>query len=358
MRFFGWYSFSISLAVGLLAGDESRAATNSASDFREVYDLIQAHVAGADEATLNHAALQGLLHAFRSKVQLGTNADMTGTGGSGPLVSQSRIFDDGVGYVRISRVAEGLGAEVAAAWSHLKDTNSLKGLVLDLRFSRGGDYSAAAAVADQFTAKAQPLLVLGNRTISSRDKTNATRTPIAVLVNGETSGAAEALAAILRETGAGLILGQRTAGEAMVMESYPLKSGEQLRIASAPIHLGDGAILSSNGIEPDIVVAVSPESERAYFADPFGSRNSAVAGAREGSTNQLSSADAGSRRGYMNEAELVREHKLGLDGDNNGSDGGPSPRRAEPAKPVVKDPALARALDLLKGLAVVRQDHL
>jgi hypothetical protein len=52
----------------------------------------------------------------------------------------------------------------------------------------------------------------------------------------------------------------------------------------------------------------------------------------------------------MNEADLVRERRRGLNGE-----GTPAPVAAEPERPVVRDPALARALDVLKGLAVVRR---
>ena len=357
MRFFGRVFFSISVAASVLAGGKSVASTNSTADFREVYDLIRAHVPGADEATLNRAALQGILTAFRTKVQMGTNADGARPAATGPWITQARLFDDSVAYIRIARVAHGLDQEVAAAWSRLQSTNALKGIVLDLRYARGTDYAAAAAVAGLFTTRAQPLLLLENRTLTSPEKTNATRLPVAVLVNAETSGAAEALAAILRETGAGLILGERTAGEAMVMESYPLKNGDQLRIASVPIHLGDGTVLSSEGIEPDIAVSVSREDERIYYDDPYATRSPAASGSRSSATNQVSSAESPSRRGYMNEAELVREHKLGLDGEDNAPEGPTPPRRTESTRPVVKDPVLARALDLLKGLAVVQRDR-
>jgi hypothetical protein len=56
----------------------------------------------------------------------------------------------------------------------------------------------------------------------------------------------------------------------------------------------------------------------------------------------------------LNEAELVREHREGLDRD---LDMDAPVRPVEPAKPAVNDPALARALDLVKGLALVRQSR-
>jgi len=45
------------------------------------------------------------------------------------------------------------------------------------------------------------------------------------------------------------------------------------------------------------------------------------------------------RRGRMNEAELVREHRDGLDRFQDAES--PLTRPAEPVKPVVRDPVLA-----------------
>jgi hypothetical protein len=57
------------------------------------------------------------------------------------------------------------------------------------------------------------------------------------------------------------------------------------------------------------------------------------------------------RRTRPNEADLVRARRegLSLDGDF------PVGRDGEPEKPVIRDPTLARAVDLLKGLAIVRR---
>jgi hypothetical protein len=334
------------------------AATNPAPDFQEVYGLIRAHVTGATDAELNAAALQGLLSAFKSKVALVEANDVTNLAPEGPLIAQARLFDGRIAYLRIVQVGEGLDREVAAAYRRLASTNTLQGIVLDLRYADGSDYPAAVAVADLFDAKTQPLIDWGSGMVSSRQTTNAIRLPVAVLVNAATSRAAEVLAALVRETGAGLILGGRTAGQAFVDEIFPLKDGAKLRIACAPIHLGDGTTLDSGGITPDIAVTVSPQDERMYYADAFAVVGGAgSAGRKAGATNRVETASSASPRGYMNEAELVREHQQGLDADQEGDLNAPPPRRTEPAPPVVTDKTLARALDLLKGLAVVRQDR-
>ena len=63
-------------------------------------------------------------------------------------------------------------------------------------------------------------------------------------------------------------------------------------------------------------------------------------------TNQAGGTNRVVRRPRFNEAELVRERREGIsEADVTAL------REREPEKPVVSDPALARALDLLKGLA-------
>jgi hypothetical protein len=138
----------------------------------------------------------------------------------------------------------------------------------------------------------------------------------------------------------------------MLTTDYPLASGDRLRIASAPITLGDGVRLTTDGLKPDIDVTVSVEDERAFYADAFlvVAKTNQPAGA---SNTVASETNESVERVPFNEAELVREHKAGENPDEESTK-----RPPEPKVPVVSDPALARALDLLKGLAVVRQSRL
>ncbi|MBC8097560.1 MAG: hypothetical protein H7Y43_17280 [Akkermansiaceae bacterium] len=172
-------------------------------------------------------------------------------------------------------------------------------------------------------------------------------------MNSGTSGSAEALAAMLRASGAGLILGSKTAGLAFAGKEYSLKGGSKLRLATGPVTLGNGMAISTNGLKPDIDVTVNPDDEHAYYADAFSLvRRNAIAAVGTG-TNQFAGTN-GTRRARFGEAELVREHRAGVDRDSGET---ARAREFEPEKPVVNDPALARALDLLKGLAVVRQSR-
>jgi hypothetical protein len=344
MKRAGFNSLTALLAVLLLALARIHAATpDGAPEFREVYELLQSHLTGVNSQELNSAAVEGLLEQFPGRVSIGSGSPGdTNT----PMLAEVRAFDDGVAYVRVRRVASGLADKLAATWSEMGATNSLKGLVLDLRFAGGDDFQAAAATADLFAAKERVLLDWGEGVARSTAKTNAIAAPVAVLVNERTSSAAEALAAVLRETGTGLIIGGKTSGSAMVTREFPLKTGQTLRIAASPVKLADGTELTT-GVKPDIEVAVSLQEERAYLEDPYSAP--AETNSMESLVSQDGDTNRPARRNRPSEADLVREHRRG-----NTNDLLQPPLAPKPDRPVIADPALSRAVDLVKGLALVR----
>lgn len=328
------------------------AETNAAPDFKEVYDLVRAHVPGLSEAELNRKAVGALVSALSPKVSLSGAEESGGADGARPPVSKTTLFEGDIAYLRISKVGSGLDKGIRGAYSDLSGTNKLKGLVLDLRYAGGSDYEAAAAAADLFLQEERWLLKWGDTSAHSKAKSDAITLPVAVLVNRETSGGAEALAAVLRDTGSALVLGSRTAGRAMVTEDFPLKSGQQLRIATVPVRLGDGTSLPTQGLQPDIAVEVKPQDEQAYFADAYSAlgKTNLPGRAELSLANSSGGTNRAARRVRFNEAELVRERREGQGADAEVA----NERESEPDERIVHDPALARALDLLKGLAVVR----
>jgi hypothetical protein len=339
------------LLAGFLAGSGYllNAATPPAPSFQEVYDLLRANAGGVGEAELNRAAVDGFLEKLSARAWVVDPAGRPILESNTVPISSSAILDENYGYIRVARVGPQLPGEFVSALDKLAATNKLKGLVVDLRFAGGGDYAAAAAVADRFLASEQPLLDWGQGVVKSTDKTNAFRLPVAVLVNQFTSGAAEALAAALRLTDVALLIGTNTAGQASMTKDFPLANGQTLRVAVSPVRAGNGVLVER--LQPDIQVAVKPEDEREYFADVYRAlTKSGLAGA---ATNLMSlTVTNKAPRKRLNEAELVRMLRAGENLDDETAKAAPG---AEAVKPVIADPALARALDLLKALAVVRR---
>ena len=310
--------------------------TNTAPDFREVYDLLRTNLTGATDETLNRAAVEGLLAQLRGKALLvgsGVEEATTNT-----VLSKAVILESNVVYLRASCVTNGLADKLSTACHALAASNKVVGVVLDLRFANGDDHASVSEAVKLFTTPKIPGSIGG---------------PLVVLVNGETRDAAEVLATELRKSGAALIIGSPTAGAATAFREFPLSNGERLRIATTPVTPGDTPAVSH--VQPDITVTISPNDERVYFADAYAdlSKPAADTNLNAATNGFLSFIDRTS------EADLVRE-KVNNSGEHNGV---MLPRHIapqkpfEPEKPLIRDPVLARALDLIKGLAIVRESR-
>jgi hypothetical protein len=321
---------------------------DSPPKFDEVYGVLGSNLTGVSSEALDRAAVRGLLDQLAPRVTLVSASADGASGGAGlaPL-ARTRVFDQAFAYFRVGSVNSKLPESFRDAYRTLNGTNGgkIKGIVLDLRFAGGTDYEAAAKTADWFIDADEPLLDWQQGSARATKKSDAILTPVAMLINSQTAGAAEALAAVLRDAGVGLTLGSVTAGQAVIFKEFPLSNGDKLRVAVAGVIAGEGKTLT-NGVMPDIAVDTSVQDEKAYLQDPY--RNLHPAELAQGDNSGNGAIEP---RPRFNEAELVREHR---DGQEVYDDSDIAvPVAAEPGPHVVTDPALARALDLLKSLAVV-----
>ena len=324
-------------------------------DFQEVYQLLKANLAGVSEQDLNTAAVKGLLEQLGAKATLIEEGASTESTNGAQVPVTAEIFDKHFAYLRISTFSAGVAAEVQSLYERLRSTNSLKGMVIDLRYAGGQDYAAAVSLADRFMASETALVDWGEGWKRSSAKTNAISLPMAVLVNRKTSGAAEALAGIFRQREVGLLIGTNTAGQASMTRVFSLKTGQRLRVAVAPLKVADGVELPLSGMKADIEVELSPADERAYYEDAFKVLAKPVKLSSVVTNDSIATGTNRVPRRRMNEAELVRMSREGQSFEREPVSANPTPPVPEASVPVVNDPVLARALDLLKGLAVVQQ---
>lgn len=312
----------------------------------EVRELLRRHLEGVTEADLASNDLPTLLQRFAGRVALVTNGVevAANTDANTLRLAKAAVFNGRFAYLRLGRVAEGLAGEVEQKMGELAATNKLAGLVLDLRFAGGKDYAEAAAVAGLFLTTDAPLLEWKGEKFAGRPRNTPLAAPLAVLINGRTHGASEAVAAILREHGTAVLIGSPTAGQAVEMTEYRLSTGQTLRLATATLKLGNGQGLSEGRVTPDIVVSVAENEERDYVANPYRAAGSHTDFGIAGATPP--------GRSKLNEAELVRLKREGLDPDQPRE--GRLSRSVSPPPKVIQDPVLGRGLDLLTGLNVMK----
>ena len=207
-----------------------------------------------------------------------------GAAESAPLTAS--LLENDVLRVRDPHVMGNFSEEFFLAAPSSIATNKLACVILDLR-SADGDKDGLASATNFFATKKYPLVIL---------------------VNGQTRGAAAALAADLRTAGAGILVGSTNfAGPA----------------------------------RPDITVSLVGADETNFLSNPFFIPAAPRPVFAIGTNEFMEFVD------HTSEADLVR--KRVKDGE---ADGTTSPR-VEPAQPVIRDPALARALDLFKALAAL-----
>lgn len=269
-----------------------------------------------------------------------------------PALLRTNLYrqPDPIAYYRVGEVQGGLGTALESAARSQPSSPAVAGVILDLRFADGSDFAAAFEAAGHFAARKVDGFRLGDRSFAIQPTEGTKTRPVMVLVNAETRGAAEALAAAVRaSTTPCLLIGNATAGQAREYKAVSLPAGMNVSVAGSALILPDGSRFPAEGLKPDLAVAVTLGDERAYQTNEF---NRVV--------NGQVYASAASLR--LNEAELVRR-RLSREADpeagphGTGSRGTRRPGRLRPevipapeAPGVVQDPVLARALDLLSAL--------
>jgi C-terminal peptidase prc len=136
----------------------------------------------------------------------------------------------GIGYVRLGAV-EADAASSAVAFARAIDElgrDGARALILDLRWSPGGYVTPTVQIVGAFLPPGRTIATLRGRAgeqptpggYYAEPLPGAARwnmLPLAVLVNGETIGGGEMIAAALQDHGRAVVIGQRTYGKANIM---------------------------------------------------------------------------------------------------------------------------------------------
>jgi len=176
----------------------------------------------------------------------------------------------GMGYMRAAGISEGSGAEIAAVLDRWQAAGALGG-ILDLRGADGTAEGEIPAVAAKFAPEGEILYSVsdrqGNETVSVKaGAAPEASIPLMVLVDEETSGAAELLAAVLGGGVKGaMIIGRETAGDPMIREPKKLSTGRYALLATRQLRTADGAVYSgAGGVRPDVAITDAALDETVY----------------------------------------------------------------------------------------------
>jgi carboxyl-terminal processing protease len=179
--------------------------------------------------------------------------------------------NNSIGYMRISNFVRTTIPEMQKML-HSMEQNKLNGLVVDLRFNRGGLLSSAVEMVDMFVKKGPILKSQPRWGVPSYMTARPERThpdyPLVVLINGSSASASEIVAGALQDPlhKRATIVGSRSFGKGSVQEitDYP-GSGAQLKYTTAYYHLPSNQRVKNRyiaeregrkdwGIKPDVKI--------------------------------------------------------------------------------------------------------
>jgi carboxyl-terminal processing protease len=261
---------------------------------------------------------------------------------------RSRLEGD-IAYVRITSFSEqtDLGLRTAVETLKKQADGKLAGLILDLRNNPGGLLDQAIAVSDDFIQQGEIVSTRGRDPKAGQrfnaepgDITNGL--PMVVLINSGSASASEIVAGALQDHHRAILLGTTSFGKGSVQTIIPLPGHGAIRLTTARYYTPSGRSIQGSGIVPDIEVRqakieVIEEGER-HEADLPGALNNDTVAPNEEAAPENSETPAEKP---------------------DGADAAPTPDPAanptNAAATPEQDYQLARALDLLRGLALMQQ---
>ena len=313
-----------------------------AADLKEAIQLLKSNYIrpeGLNETELNRATFEGILARLGRGVILILGAAAEQPESAVPLFGE--ILEGHVGYLRLGALTR---PNLDALDTNLKNFAAKKvdALVIDLRASPAtNDFATASEFAKRFCPKGKPLFSLRKTAAKQEKSFTSDRDPsyeglTIILADGDTAGAAEALAGVIHLYDKALVLGQPTAGRAVEYSDLKLPSGKVLRIAVGEAVLPQDQPLFPNGLKPDVPVEMSAEDKREVF--------------RQSQEKGMTPFVLESERPHLNEAALMSGKNPELEAMEAAQRTGRSPEKA-----ALRDPVLQRALDLVTTITIFQR---
>lgn len=152
-------------------------------------------------------------------------------------------LDNEVGYIRLSTFNENTSRELRAALNTLEE-QSIRGLIIDLRWNPGGLLDQAVETVNEFIGPNKLVVETRgrkeNRPIYTRRSTPNRDYPVIALVNEASASAAEIFAGSLQDWDKGLVMGKTTFGKGSVQQLLRLGNGGGLKVTTSYYYIKSG----------------------------------------------------------------------------------------------------------------------
>ena len=177
---------------------------------------------------------------------------------------KSTMLDGDIGYIQISGfIGNKNGTEEEfknALTAH--EAAGMTALILDLRGNHGGLLNAAYHIADAFINEGIIVSTKSETNNAFNEEYPATSNllcppdiPLVVLVNEFSASASEIVAGAIKDTGRGILVGQKTYGKGVVQKRYELTEVGSMSLTISTYYTPNGTSINDVGITPQVSVA-------------------------------------------------------------------------------------------------------
>ena len=164
--------------------------------------------------------------------------------------------DASIGHVRITSFAKNTAEELEKAVKDLTEKGA-KSFVFDVRYNPGGLLDQASKVANMFLKDGEPIVQVEDRygekkiykASSSIGEFKITQ-PYVLLVNEGSASASEILAAAVKESAGGQIVGTKTYGKGTVQSVVEITDNSELKYTNAKWLTPKGNWIHKEGVSP------------------------------------------------------------------------------------------------------------
>ncbi len=172
------------------------------------------------------------------------------------LTVSASVLKDNIGYIDIDSFSVETAEEFATALDEMRAENITK-IIIDLRYNPGGYTDAAVKMAQMIVPEGVII-----KTEFRSNESNAVyesdlkkkEFDFCVLVNDSTASSAEILASAIQDSGAGVLIGEKTYGKGVIQNMFSLPGGMGMKITTGKYITRNGAEIDGTGIKPDHTV--------------------------------------------------------------------------------------------------------
>ncbi len=302
---------TVGLQIGIRAGSPTILFPDERADAYRQGVQVGDRLISIDRTEVSGLSISEIVDLLGGDEGSTVRVELLRTGVDGPMVFMLKrtlpsvrnvawagyLYEDSVaaiGYVRLNQFGPGAAREVRRLLRGMNRSSSgLKGVILDLRDNPGGILGEAVELVGLFVPSGTTVVSTRGRTAGSTQTYPSKRepsfptVPVSVLVNRFSASASEIVAGALQDLDRAVIVGETTFGKGLVQIVQPLPYNTSLKITiahyytpqgrdlqswkvassrSAPVVSGfktrsGRPVRSGSGIEPDLEVTRSTESE-------------------------------------------------------------------------------------------------